>query len=85
MTLKNTANEFNLFYEISQLNRPTIIKSCQQVGSSEEEFIKEYLNTTKFAWQHLFYHLFKLRDLKEFKQLTIVFVIGLILIIIFIK
>ena len=64
MTLKNTANEFNLFYEISQLNRPTIIKSCQQVGSSEEEFIKEYSKTTKFAWQQLFYYLLKSCNLK---------------------
>jgi len=78
-------NEIKLFYEISELNRQSIIKSCQGVGVPEYEFIKEYSNTTKYAWQQLYYYIFKLCDLEEFQRLSVVFIIGLILILIFVK
>jgi hypothetical protein len=81
----NATDNIPLFYEISELNRSTVLKSCQEVGKSEEEFIEMYSTTAKYAWQRFYYHLFKLRDLKEFQWLSIVFFIGLILIMMFVK
>ncbi len=85
MIPNNPTDDIPQFYEISELDRQAIIKSCREVGVSEEEFIIEYSNTTKYAWRRFYYYMFKLCDLKEFQRLMIVFVIGLILIMIFIK
>lgn len=85
MTSENTNDDISLFYEISEFDRQSIIKSCHAVGRTEEEFIKDYQNTAKYAWQSFYYYLFQLFTLKEFQRLMVIYVIGLILILIFVK
>ena len=85
MISKNQTDDIPQFYEISEFDRQSIIKSCHAVGRTEEEFIKDYSKTAKYAWQSFYYYLFQLFTLKEFQRLMIVYVVGLILILIFVK
>jgi len=85
MIPKNATDNIPLFYEISELNRDYVIQICSEAGSSEDEFILAYSNTTKYTFQQFYYYLFTLFDLKEFQRLTVVFIIGLILILMFVK
>lgn len=85
MIPKNATDNIPLFYEISELNRDYVMQICSEAGSSEYEFILAYSNTTKYAFQQLYYYLFKLFDLQEFQRIMVVFIIGLILILIFVK
>lgn len=85
MTSDNINDNIPLFYQISELDRQATLKLCKKVGISEDEYITEYSKTTTFTRQRLCDEVNKLFTLKEFQQLMIVYVVGLILILIFVK
>lgn len=85
MIPEKTTEDINLFSTISELDRQTIINSCHEIGRPEAEFIEMYSKSGKYTLQRFYYHLFKLCDLREFQRLSVVFIIGLILILIFVK
>lgn len=78
-------DEIDNFYEISELTRSEILKWCKDAGVSEDEYIRTYMTTAKYAWQNLYFSLFKLLTLKEFQIVSVVFVVGLVFIYMFVE
>jgi len=78
-------DEINRFYEVSEFTRSDILKWCKESDVSEDEYIKNYMTTAKYAWQNLYFSLFKLFTLKEFQIIGVVFVVGLVFIYIFVE
>jgi len=78
-------DEINRFYEVSEFTRSDVLKWCKDAGVSEDEYIRTYMTTAKYAWLNLYFSLFKLFTLKEFQIIGVVFVVGLVFIYIFVE